>query len=570
MRRLATLALSLFLASHGFSQTSVIKSADPAGDAMEVRRLALISDLQFLAADAQNLTGKPLAQALAMAEVADVAWSLDREWAKKLLREAYELTLPPEEEQLKQRKRPAGAPPVFAPEENRTRGSVRRRVLEVARRDKALGEELAALGAQKLGKFEEQLRQAEFADQALRDGDLKAAGEHLLRALQTDPTQTSALNIINDLAMRDRAAADALILQYIGLVRSFPISYDDQSDLRTTHMLSRLIFPHFDPRRQEMPPPGPAVMRAYVAYVIDTVGRGETSQMQRSRLWLLSVWGLLKQYAPELTERFLELEVRSRRPNEPVPLPKTSLADEYRKRAKEQAKVKEELEKDEPDEQVINAAIGRGDFARARKLIDKLKDGPAKGQLTDAVNAREALDLAAKGDAPGAEVLAGRLNKAASILRTYPALVEKCAAKKDRPCASRLVSQAVRQLKQSDATPATPLPGIPASAIPTRKEVDPVLMSLSKLAKLILPIDGALAAEVLTEMIAAANRSEVDTGQGRTGFETDVFGAFAAKNEAEAVLAAQTLEDRLRRIVSLAAIYKWRAGGLAGTGGSGQ
>ena len=568
MRRLVSLTLLLLFSTSSLSQTRAVKSAEAAEEALEVRRLALISDLQFLASDSQNLTGKPLARALALAEVADAAWSLDREWAKRLLREAYELTLPPEEEQLKLRNRPAGAPPVFAPEENRTRGSVRRRVLEVARRDKALGEELAAIGAQKLGKFEEQLRQTEFADQALRDGDLKAAGEHLLRALQTDPTQTSALNVINDLARRDRAAADALILQYFALLRSFPISYDDQSDLRTMHMLSRLIFPHFDPRRQDMSPPGPAVMRAYVSYVVDTVSREEPSQMQRSRLWLLSVWGLLKQYAPELTERFLELEVRSRRPNETVPLPKTSMEDVYKKRAQEQAKIQEELEKDEPDEQVINAAIGRGDFARARKLIDKLKDGPAKEQLTDAVNTREALDLAAKGELPGAETLAGRLNKAASILRTYPALIEKCVAKKDRACALRLVSQGVRQLKQSDTTPATPPPGIPASAIPTRKEVDPVLLSLSKLAKLILPIDGALAAEVLGEMVAAANRSEVDTSLGRTGFETDVFKAFAAKNDGEAVLVAQTLEDRLRRIVSLAAIYKGRVEALAGKGRS--
>jgi alkylhydroperoxidase/carboxymuconolactone decarboxylase family protein YurZ len=84
-------------------------------------------------------------------------------------------------------------------------------------------------------------------------------------------------------------------------------------------------------------------------------------------------------------------------------------------------------------------------------------------------------------------------------------------------------------------------------------------MGLNKLAKLILPIDETLALEVLNEMIAAANRSEASTEQGGTGFEADIFKAFAAKNEAQSLLAAQTLTDRLRRIVSLAAVYKQRA-----------
>jgi hypothetical protein len=40
-------------------------------------------------------------------------------------------------------------------------------------------------------------------------------------------------------------------------------------------------------------------------------------------------------------------------------------------------------------------------------------------------------------------------------------------------------------------------------------------MSLSKLAKLIVPLDESLALEVLGEMIAAANRSEVEIRGGR-------------------------------------------------------
>lgn len=562
MRRFMSLMLLLLLAAPSFSQSKTTRpgnnDANNGASDVEVKRFSLLSELQVLASDSLSLD-KPLARALAQAEIADVAWTLDRKWAKKLLREAYELTLPPEEEQTKLRNRPVGSQPIVASSENRARGSVRRRILGIANRDKTFGEELVSLGAEKLGKFEEQLRYAEFAEQSARNGDLKAASEYVLSALRIDPSQTETINAINEIAKKDRAAADNLIIQYIGFLRGFPIAYEDQSDLRTMFVLSRLVFPHVYAQLlgQQIPPPGPAVIRAYIGYVIDMVSKQEPGEMQKSRFWLLSVWGPLKQYAPELTNTFLELEVRSRRPNETVPLPKTSLEDEYRKRY--QDRVKEALDKDQADEQAINSTLSRGDFGKARKLIDKLKDGPEKTQFIETVNIEEALSLAKKGDLLGAEGLAAQLNKAVSILRVYPAIIERCVAKKDQPCASNLVLQAVRQLKQADTTPTTPPDGIPASAIPTSKEVDPVLLSLSKLAKLILPLAETLALEVLNEMVAAANRSEVDTDQGRIGFESDVFKAFAAKDETQSLLVAQTFKDRLRRIVSLTAVYKWKA-----------
>jgi hypothetical protein len=82
------------------------------------------------------------------------------------------------------------------------------------------------------------------------------------------------------------------------------------------------------------------------------------------------------------------------------------------------------------------------------------------------------------------------------------------------------------------------------------------------LTELVLPLDEALALEVLDETVAAANRSEINTDEGRTGFEADVFKLFAAKNESRSVLAAQTLKNHFTRIVSLAAVYKWKAKAL--------
>lgn len=60
-------------------------------------------------------------------------------------------------------------------------------------------------------------------------------------------------------------------------------------------------------------------------------------------------------------------------------------------------------------------------------------------------------------------------------------------------------------------------------------------------------------------MVDAANRSEIDTKQGRTGFDSDVFSKLAAKDEIRARSAAENLNDRLRRLVALAAIYQWKA-----------
>ncbi len=556
MRRLMSLILLLLLASTGLSQSETTRTDNDKANEVELKRLALLADLQFLASDASNLD-TPLARAAAQAEIADAAWHVDVAWAKRLLREAYELTLPPEEEQRRLRSRPVGAQPELPSPKGRAIGLIRIRIRGIGNRDKAFGEELARLAAQKLGKEEEQFTYAQFAHEAVANGDVTSASEYVLKALNIDVSRLAAIHAINEIAKKDRAAADRLILQYIALLRNFPVAHANNSDLRTGTALDLLAIPHrytFIPSQKGVPPPGAAVMREYVSYEIDRISRGNGGRRS-----LLSIWHLVRQYAPELTERFLDLEMRTRAPGE-EPLPKTSLEDVYNKRYEKY--MKEAFGKERAEERDIDAVISRADFTKARKLIDRLDDDAKKSHWLEIVNMREALSLAAAGDTTGAERLAAQLNKAISLLDVYPAIIEKCIARKDHACASTLVTQAVRQLRQSDKTLATPPPGIPASALATSREVDPVLTSLGKLAKLLLPVDETPAREVLDEMIAAANRTEVVTDDGRTGFETDVFKSFAAKNEARTLLAAQTLKERLRRIVALASVYQWKAEGL--------
>src|ERR1044071_1671472 len=112
-----------------------------AADEFDARRESLLADLRALEAESKELL-KPLDAASARAEIGAAAWSLDREWAKSLLREALTLTFPEEVDRARQRERPIGAELQFGPAENGARGRVRRRIYDVAARDHAFAREL--------------------------------------------------------------------------------------------------------------------------------------------------------------------------------------------------------------------------------------------------------------------------------------------------------------------------------------------------------------------------------------------------------------------------------------------
>jgi hypothetical protein len=146
-------------------------------------------------------------------------------------------------------------------------------------------------------------------------------------------------------------------------------------------------------------------------------------------------------------------------------------------------------------------------------------------------------------------------------LQVYPAIVQGHANNKDQPNASAAVHQAMRQLKTANTkpVPASMQSGMPSEFRPTASEIDVVLSALEKLAKAILPIDSLLAAEVVDDVVLRANSGEIDTTQGRTGIDSDLFKRLASKDEVRARSAAENFKDRLRRIVALAAVYQWKA-----------
>ncbi|HXM49808.1 MAG TPA: hypothetical protein VN956_18345, partial [Pyrinomonadaceae bacterium] len=218
------------------------------------------------------------------------------------------------------------------------------------------------------------------------------------------------------------------------------------------------------------------------------------------------------------------------------------------------------LESDQPDDLIINIAIGRGDFDKARKMIDKLPDDSHKSQLIENVNAPEAIALAEKGDIDQAVRLAERLNRGTSILRVYPVLLKKCLSAENKWRATPLVYQAIKQLKKADTPLLTPS-GIPPGLV-VIKGPDPIPLSLSKLAKSVVEVDETLALAVLDETVIASNKSSMDSSEGRIGFDLDVFKQLAPKDEARVHLAAEDLTDHFRQIVALAAINQWKASEL--------
>jgi hypothetical protein len=563
MRRFILLLLFVAASTSSYHAQSVEPGQGQEDKALQ--KLSLISELQGLAARSLKLE-KRMAEALAKVEIADAAWTLDEAWAKKLLREAYELTLPSESSLSRLRALPVGGPIVIGTAETRGRWAVVARLMRVARRDQSFADELMQEYGKRLGRQEQQMWYADMADQAVEGGDTEAASRYILQAIEAEPTHANSAFSILKLATRDRAAADRLTVQYFERLRVTPAAYEPRTSGRTIFSIMLLIYSQTTDLTGEglpVPPPSALVMRAYVSYILDLLSEREKvrpGSLKTSRLTLLSVWIPLKQYAPELTGAFMELERQSRRPGEDASLPRESDLEIQREKSRE--RVKQSLDSDDPEPWAIGYLIHQGDFAKARKMLAKLKDGAQKSELTERVNMKEAVALTTKGDLAGAQRLAEQLNTVRAVVQTYPAIVKRCVAEKDEACASTAVSQAMRQLKRADASTPAPPPGIPASALVTSREYDPVLSALDALASAIMPINETLAWEVLDEMVTVANASALDTSQGRVGFDATTFTKLAAKDEQRARQLTHRFKDPLRQVVALAAIFKWKAGEL--------
>jgi hypothetical protein len=527
-------------------------------------RAALLSELASLEKETLEFHD-PLAEAAAKAEIAAAAWQLDKEWAKTLMRVAYKLALPAPEQDPARRQ--AGSIPRLFGGTDFSRLRVRRRILDVARSDKEFVDELIQTEGENTGAFGKHFMHGALADQAMGEGDVASAAGQILQGIKADPTQTTAPDIINRVSMRDRALADRLILQYIAELRKFQLSSANQSDIRARFILNGLMNPYtpFDPHSgkqpERIPPPGPEVMRAYVTYMLEVYAGLEQREPGYIRMWrrpFLSLWIPLQRYAPDLAPAFLNLEARGRSPEQRLTLP-TAAGEKEAERARYERSLKNALESDTPDEGVIYRAISRGDFDKARKMIDKLPDDARKKHLLEMANEQEAVSLAAKGNVDAAEALAKELRTAASIVAVYPALIKKAVADKDKLRATGLVYQALQQVEKSDNSAPPPPPGIPASAVAGDGRFNPVLTFTAKLATELLPFSDELAFDVLDRLVSFANSTPLESERSQLGFDLAVIKKLAPRNEERVQQAAYALRNRVQRVLALAALYQWEA-----------
>ena len=509
----------------------------------DVLKAVLLGDLKTLALEIPKLDG-PLARATAGAEIADAAWTLDRKWARKLLQDAYVLTYLSEEELRQIGPEPPGTAPRRPTAIGRSRNDVRGRILSVARREPNLARQLITDSTDHVTKDDRQMMYAQLTNIALDAGDNRSAIRSIQENMAIDPAQLMLVQLINNVALKDRAAADNLILEYVANVSTIQFADGGLGHARADTILRWLVFPNsfFPDPNKRVSDPGAEVMRAYVRYVIGTLTAVEQSEplsLRRERPMLLSAWLPLNRYAPEFRDRFMQLEALSRTPGKDASLP-TKTNDELDREAFEE-KRREALNSDKSSEATIDSMIQREDFDTARKLISKLNNSKGQAEFTETVNMKEAMSLARKGDLLGAQSLAERLTSSYSMLQVYPLIIEGYAKRKDQVNASAAVNQTRRQLSKLDS-------GIEGS-----------LLTLGKLAKAVLPVNTLLAAEIVDDVVARANAAEFDTSQGRTGIESDLFKGLAAKDEVRARSAAESFKDRLRRVVALAAIYQSKA-----------
>lgn len=551
---LLVILLALTLADSG--QT---RAQEPRINPIDVERQQLTSELQILDAQTARLTS-PLARARAKAEIASALWYLDEEGAKRMLADAYKLTLPDENQQEKSRALAVGADLPFPTELERARREVRNRVLQVAGRDRTYVRQLVKLGTENLGKNEANYINATLARQAIAEGNTEAATKYLADAIEAEPTQTMAGLLIQELAKKDRAAADALIIRYIDQLRKIPFSFT-QATVRIHFVLMRLIFPTLG-QDQQVKPPGPAVMKVYASYVVQSLlplRQSDPGGLVRLRGIILSASQSVRQYAPELMTPYLELERLSRGGNEGNPFQTPDELAESNRRDREK-QLNAALNQGTLDVSLIEVAARRGMFDKARDALKTLPDGDRKTQLTDFVDTQEAMSLIAKGEILRAEKLAEKLRTAPQILDVYISLINKC--DKDQSCKKLLIYKALNQIKDSNNVPLPAPANAPAELIQTSREVDPKLSSLGKLAAVATSADEYIIQAVFDEMIRAVNRTSIDSELGKIGFDVDLFRTIARRDENRAQQLAVGITNPLRQIAALSATYEWRASEL--------
>jgi hypothetical protein len=580
-RTLLSLSLLLSLSAPRAAQQTPPQKQTPAegaapaqADENAARRESLLADLRALEAESKELL-KPLDAASARAEIADAAWSLDREWAKSLLRQALALTFPEEVDRAKVRDRPIGAALQPGPAENGARGRIRRRIFRIAARDRDLSRELSETAARELGKVEEASTLTGMAVTAADEGRLEEAGELILRAAEAEPTLMNVGDAINQVALRDRALADRLALGYVERLRRLPLNvFTERShtSLRLPLSFAWLMRPdHYPfPDGKTAPPAGREVVRAYVAFVADTMTRIEQAggDLTEMHVFIPIVWPSMMQHAPEYAAQLAALERASRRPGQAAPRLRTFAeikvdydpSKKYEERVRTARKTKDPLQL----EMAAEAAMKQKDFEEARKLIALMDDGATKTHLVEQVNVKESLHLLGGGDLAGAERLARQLSNVAAVIQVYPPLVRRLAKDGDAGRAALLADEAGRRLRASAERGNGNDTFVPSLLAPVAGSIrlykqSRALEGLSEVALAVDTVAPQSALDLLDALAETAGKARITSELGNPNFNPEAFARVSARDSGRVRSTAARLEDRLQRIAALAAALRGEA-----------
>jgi hypothetical protein len=508
-------------------------------------RLEQIRELVVDLASLENETRKlddSNSKALAQAEIADALWILDQSRAKDLLKQAFKLTLPDEKERERLGNRRIGEDPVEPSTSDIARDRVRRRILQIASRDKDLSRDLALL-SEEAGKGEKERAYSRLAIQAVKAGSLELAGNYFRDAVLAEPTRIDLGFVLYEVAARDREAADKLILQYLNQLSGFAFSISSIGRVVTSLDIAVFADPPFDPERRHVNPANPEVIKAYLNFLVgamESIERNQPGTVGQIRGLLLMQWNRINVYAPELRDRYLALEKTSRRQGDetgpPEPVTRETLDKQY----------EDILDKASRTDAVtdvigaINACLARHEFAKARTFAERLRQETTKSQFLEQINLQEALTYAEHGDIQESQRIAGRLTKPTSILRVYPLLIKAASRSGNESLVSSLGIDALNRLKKAE-------------------DPEGLLSALAKLADGVSQVNHRLALDFLGEMVSAANKIHADPSSSDFGFIASVFSNLAPLGESEVRGDGEKLEDRFRRVLALAGVYRWKA-----------
>jgi hypothetical protein len=509
----------------------------------------LLNDLVDLRNLAIGEVKSPVARAIALIEIGRITWSIDREEAKRSFREAYRLTLPstaPDDPTQKLLMRAA------AVRESIVKTDLRRRLAGLIKSDKEFSTELFGPKGDVPERADAYEKYGILLSKAILANSTDSATDMILSLEDVAPMAVSGLDgLVNEIARTDRAAGDMLIAQILDRLRSTELSREQFPIILG---LSRMIEPHGNAFSDNsgstyIAPPSPQVIRAYLYFLetyFNSVALTSPNTLGTMRPFIIHAADLSSRIAAELVPEFVALERMSRREGDTAWNP--SLPADSRSSNEDS---------DDAFAGKVSSLLSKGDFEKARDEIRQIHSENVRRDLFESVNYRESIESIKKGDLGKGEKLAMDLRLLPLVTSVYTLLIEKNVLFGNKLHAHELMSEVLTRID-------TPVDSEKPSSTSVKTErgqnsFDPRLAALNKLTRTVKGLDESLQLQFLDAMVAAANRSALDTSLGITGIDYELFGRVALGKPEQARKSALDFQDPLRRILALSSIADAKA-----------